>query len=65
MRTVTTGSSARSVGERRLTAAEAGSGEWLDAAELIIEVIDVAEADDPMPEATRIVAAAAVQDSSD
>jgi hypothetical protein len=55
----------RRVGERRLTAAEAGLGDWLDAAELIIEVIDVAEADDPMPEATRIVAAAALERSSD
>lgn len=49
----------RRVGERRLPAGE-GQAEWLDAAELIIEVIDVAEADEPLPEPTRIVAADAV-----
>jgi hypothetical protein len=54
----------RRVGERRLTLSEA-QADWLDAADLIIEVIDVAEADDPLPEATRIVAAAEVERSSD
>ena len=53
----------RRVGERRLPPNE-GHIEWLDAAELIIEVIDVAEADDPMPEATRIVAADAIREPS-
>ncbi len=53
----------RRVGERRLSSNEP-QAEWLDAAELIIEVIDVAEADDPLPEPTRIVAADAVLERS-
>ena len=41
------------MGERRLPA-DAGACEWLDAEDLIIEVIELHEADEPPAELTRI-----------